>query len=119
MPSQVNGLARVKSARGHVVAVRAALQSPSPEELGRCIPLLDEAVACLKAMEPVRDTRQTDLVRELDALRFELGVVRRLIEGGNQFYRGWARILAMAAVGYTPTGDPAPLPAPGSVSVQG
>lgn len=112
-------LAQVKSARGRLAEVRAVLQSPSPEELSRCIPLLDEAIACLEAMDPGQQPRKADLAQELGLLRFELGVVRRLIEGGAEFYQGWARILAMAAVGYTVTGEPAPLTAPGSVSVEG
>jgi hypothetical protein len=117
--AQVKGLVQIKSARGHVAAVRAALQSPWPEELGRGIPRLNEAIVCLEALEPGRDPRKADLAQELSALRFELGVVRRLVAGGAEFYRGWARILAMAAGSYTPTGDPAPLTAPGSVSVEG
>jgi len=119
MFAQVKGLDQVKSARGHVAEVRAALQFPSPEELSRGIPLLNEAIVCLQTMEPDRDSRNADLARELGALRFELGVLRRLVEGGAEFYRGWARVLAMAAAGYTPTGAPAPLAAPGSVSVEG
>ena len=70
-------LAQVKSAHGRIAAVRAALQSPSPEELGRCISLLGEAIACLQAREPDRDWQRAELSHELGALRFGLGACPR------------------------------------------
>jgi hypothetical protein len=112
-------LSQVKRARGHLAAVRTLLRSPSAEDVNRCIPLLHEAIACLGASEPT-----PELARELSALRFEVGVVRRLIERGAEFYQGWAKWMAAAAAGqaamsYTETGNPAPRAAPGSLSVRG
>ena len=135
LAAPITRLGQVRSARRRLAAVRAALQSPSPEELGRAIPLLDEAIACLRALEqagmeqcgmdqsgiapPGLAPPNADLAQELGALQFELGVVRRLLDGGEEFYRGWSRILALAEGGYMPTGAPTPLMAPGSVSVKG
>ena len=107
-------LAEVKSARGHLAAVRAQVLSSSPEEVEQCIPVLHEAIACLRAVEP-----RADLAKELNALRFEIGVVGRLVERSAAFYHGWAKTLAAAAAGYTATGDPAPLRVARSISVEG
>ena len=49
MPDSV--LEDVQRARRHVDALRLALQSPSPEELERYLPALEEAVACLQGIE--------------------------------------------------------------------
>ena len=110
-------LAQVKIARERVGAVRAALRSATPEEIGGCLPLLDEAIGCLHAVPTA--PHDPELAGELDALQFELGVARRLIEGSAEFYRGWAGVLATAAAGYTPAGEPAALTAPGSVCLEG
>lgn len=116
-------LAQIKIARGRVAAVRAALENPTPEDVAGCLPLLEDAIGCLGAM-PVAPgefhaAREPGLAGELDALRFDLGVMQRLVEGGAEFYRNWARALATVAGGYTPSGEPAALTAPGSVSVEG
>lgn len=112
-------LSQVKRARGHLAAVRAQVISSSPEEVERCIPELHDAIACLRAVEPT-----PELAGELGALQFELGIVKRLVQRGADFYQDWAKVLAATAAGYTAAsytaaGDPAPLSAPGSVSVKG
>lgn len=122
-------LSQVKRARGHLAAVRAQVLASSPEEVERCIPALHEAIACLREIEPAPDLPTpglptSDLRGELNALRFELGVVQRLIQRGAEFYQGWANTLAATAMGYTAGsytagGAPAPLSAPGSLSVKG
>jgi hypothetical protein len=121
-------LGEIRSARARLGEVLRALSSSSaphvvtPEEIGGCAPLLEEAIACLRAMPAPQNPslrNGPELAREFEGLRFELGVVRRLIEGGAEFYRGWARILATAAAGYTPSGEPAALTASGSVSLEG
>lgn len=126
-------LSKLRQARARTAEVRQALESAStPEEVGACVPLLHEAIACLQTLataanpspenaSPKRTATpsQPELAREFAALRFELGVARRLIEGGAEFYQGWARTLAAVLSGYTPSGEPAPLTAPGSLSLQG
>src|SRR5438046_8770932 len=110
-------LAQVKIARGRVAAVRTALQWTTPQEIGGCLPLLDEAIGCLHSVPTA--PHDPELAGELETLQFELGVVRRLIEGSAGFYGGWARVLATAAAGYTPAGEPAALTAPRSVCTVG
>jgi hypothetical protein len=109
-------LSQVKRARGHLAAVRAQVLSSSPEEVEQCIPELNEAIACLQGMEPGRDA---SLLAELRGLKFEIGVISRLVARSAEFYQGWAKVLAAVAAGYTVTGDPAPLTAPGAISVKG
>jgi hypothetical protein len=112
---------KLRSARARMREARLALSFAGPEEISGCVRLLEEAVACLRALPPATDRgMKTDpeMAREWEAVRFEWGIVRRLIEGGGQFYQGWARILA-AASGYTPSGEPVALTAPGSVSLKG
>lgn len=119
-------LAKLRQARARMAEVRQALSSAStPEEIGACLPLLEEAIACLRAIAPVPAPPNAlklsgpELAGEIAAVRFESGIVRRVLEGGAQFYQGWARILAGAVAGYMPTGEPAALTAPGSVSIEG
>ena len=136
-------LSKLQQARVRTAEVRQALASAStPEEVGACVPLLHDAIACLQSLAAAPDPSpenpslegaspensspknaatpsQPELAREFAALRFELGVARRLIEGGAEFYQGWARTLAVVLSGYTPSGEPAALTAPGSLSLQG
>jgi hypothetical protein len=99
-----------------LAAVRAQVLASSPEEVERCIPVLNEAIACLQGLEPGHDA---SLLAELRSLMFEIGVVSRLVQRGAEFYQDWAKVLAATAAGYTATGDPAPLAAPGALSVKG
>ncbi len=110
---------RVQNARRLVAAARQALESASPEEAGRCATLLEQAIA---SVESAKEGGLEGVRAEFDALRalkVELGILGRVAERGEEFYRGWARTLAAAALGYRPTGEPARLEAPGSVSLQG
>jgi hypothetical protein len=112
---------KVQQARRRVAQVRRALGSQEPGELNACVPVLNEVIGCLGEMQAWGEKllrRDPGLARELEALRFDSGVVRRMIEGGSRFYQGWARMLAIAAAGYTPSGEPAALTAPGSVSYE-
>jgi len=132
-------LSKLRQARARTAEVRQALATAStPEEVSGCMPLLHEAIACLQSLAAVPDPSpenpapkhaappsspatpaRPELAREFAALRFELGVARRLIEGGAEFYQGWARTLAAVLSGYTPSGEPAELTAPGSLSLHG
>ncbi len=119
-------LRKLQQARARLSDVQRVLAAAStPGEIGGCAPLLEEAILALQAIpflpnEPDHAVEyEAELAREFAALQFELGVVRRLIEGGADFYQGWARALAAVLTGYTPSGEPAALTAQGSVSLEG
>jgi hypothetical protein len=119
-------LSKLREARARLGEVRRVLSSAStPEEIGDCAPLLEEAILALQAIPSLLGgpnhavENEAELAREFAALQFELGVVRRLIEGGMNFYQGWARVLAAVLTGYTPSGEPAALTARGSVLLEG
>jgi hypothetical protein len=111
----------LKLARIHVDRLRSALLRPSPEKIEQCLPELAEAVACLGMIQHSLSVEAADpeLGRELKRLKTDLNAVRRLIEYGMEFYRGWAKLLGSATAGYTPTGDAAPISAAGTVSIRG
>ena len=115
-------LSKTRRARARIAEVRRTLtfspdQALAPQDIGACAPLMEEAIACLQAIPS--GEAEANLVGELAGLRFELGVLERILEGGTEFYRGWGRVLAAATAGYTPSGDPAALTEPGSLSLQG
>ncbi len=141
-----DSLATINDVRASLAALRAALKKPSPDQLLACLPALSEAAARLSGIEAellegnraaARDGRSGEkspnsgqfsassppdsvkIARALKALKSDLRATVNLIEHGAAFYRGWARLLAAAASGYTPSGEAAPLAAPGSVSVAG
>jgi hypothetical protein len=111
----------IKRARLRLGEVRRALQPGEPElvpdQVRACTGLLEEAIACIGTVPITAASRE--LRREFESFRFELGVIRRLLDGGANFYRDWGRIVAGVASGYMPSGEPAPLTAAGSVSVKG
>jgi len=119
----------IKTVRNHVAALRVALLSPSPEELQTFLPVLTDAAGCLGTIErelrllpDPRNTRSQDdpdLARELKALRQDLRTVRKLVEHGAAFWQAWAKLFGAATGGYTPSGEPRPVAAAGSISVQG
>lgn len=113
---------KVSNARTHVASLRAALLLPSPDEIGRCLPALMEAVQCLGSVEhELRDRGRDhpDLRSELKALLNELRLVNQLIEHGAALCQGWATLLGAATAGYMPSGEAVPLTAPGVISVEG
>ncbi len=113
---------KVRNARTHVAALRTALLLPSPEEIGRCVLALMEAVQCLGSVERElreRGGKHPELRSDLKALLNELRLVNQLIEHGAALCQGWATLLGAATAGYTPAGAAAPLTAPAAISVQG
>lgn len=112
-------------------ALRIALQSPAPEDVQDCLPTLEETVASLQ--ELVRDLQgqgerqvkapqveeQAYFTLQLHALNSSLEVAQHLVMHGQTFCDGWARVLGSATGGYQPSGDPAPLSAPGTLSIKG
>ncbi len=115
-------LSRVRSARGHLSALRSALLSPTPDAIVECLPGLADAAQCLGAVErELREpgVRHPELSRELQALRNDLGLLHRLLEHGAVFYQGWANLLGTATSGYMLSGEAAPVTAFGSISIRG
>jgi hypothetical protein len=126
VPEDISG--QIRRARRHVAALRSALLSPaqSPGELMDCAPGLSKAAGHLSAIEhrlraqpAVSKVVSIDHVRELKSLQTDLRAVQKLIEHGAAFHRGWARLLGVAAAGYTSSGEAAPLRARGSVAMKG
>ena len=140
----IDSLATINDARASIAALRAALKKSSPDQLMACFPALSQAAERLSAVETEllrnsstaeRDSPSGDqadsersitspedsgeITRALKSLKSDLRAAANLIEHGAAFYRGWARLLGAAAAGYTPSGEAAPLAAPGSVSVAG
>ncbi len=114
-------LRKASAARQEVARLRQALISPGPEEIENCLPALAEAAGCLTSIEQELKTTAApvEIYSELQGLQAELAMAAKLISNGAAFYHGWAKLLASAASGYTPSGDAAPLAAAGSVSVKG
>jgi hypothetical protein len=139
----------IHNAREQVAGLRAALIEASPEGLEELTPGLEAAAAGLRSVvqqlareaEESGDSQvregspargivagamrlreagdEAGLRRELEALAAELRVAGGLIDHGMAFQQGWARMLAVATAGYRPNGEPSPLAAPGTVSLEG
>jgi hypothetical protein len=114
-------LSKVNSARRKVARLRDALISPGPEEIEKCLPALAEAVGYLDSIEQELkfSAPPPEMGAQIDLLKAELKMTAGLIAHGAVFYQGWAKLLASAAQGYTPSGDAPTLAPAGSVSVQG
>jgi len=112
---------KVKQARERIEAVRLALVSPTPVEIGVILPGLEDAMRCLAAVEQeVQEgaCAPYEVRRELKMLKNDLRITGRLIEHGLVFCRGWAKMLG-AGPGYTQAGRPATSPAEGMLSLRG
>ena len=68
---------------------------------------------------PVRQTVEMPILHQLHSLNNELEIAQRLVIHGTAFCDTWSRMLGGATGGYVANGDPAPLQAPGSLSVKG
>lgn len=119
-------LEQLQEVRRAVDALRVALQSPAHEEIDQCLPKLEQAVACLTAIEKELSGRTVkkaedppEIGLQLLSLRNELEVAQRLVIHGSAFCESWGRMLGVAAGGYMPTGEAAALDAHGSLSVEG
>jgi hypothetical protein len=133
MPAANGAYQEARQAREHAAALKSHLIAPSAEQVWQAVPELEAAIACLARVanrgseeaglgkpEPADANRQqAAAARELQALRFELGVIARTASGAAEFYRNWAQILAASASGYQPTGEPASLQPRGTISVEG
>ena len=59
------------------------------------------------------------ILHQLHSLNNELDIAQRLVIHGAAYCDTWSRMLGGAEGGYVASGDPAPLSAPGNVSVKG
>jgi hypothetical protein len=111
---------RRREARQKLHQVRQILMTPSPERLGDCGPVLEEAAGLLASLPDYRKSGPpVPFIEELQALRRDLSVVTALIQQAAGYYLGWAQILGAATSGYTNQGDAAPLVGYPQVSVEG
>jgi hypothetical protein len=116
-------LARVQTARRRVAAVCAALRSPSPEEILSSLPALEQAISSLheieqELLESGSLSKPPELRGTLQGLKRDIRLAQRLAENGAALARGWAKLLAGAAGGYVATGEPVPLHASATVSIE-
>jgi hypothetical protein len=103
--------------------VCAALLSPSPEEILSSLPALEQAISCLHEVEQeLRDPSalagRPELRSALKALQKDLRLAQRMTENGAALTHGWAKLLAAMAGGYVATGEPVPLQASATVSIE-
>jgi hypothetical protein len=112
---------KVKQARESVEALRLAMVSSAPVEIGTIVAGLEEAGRCLATIE--QDVREGacapyEVRRELKMLKNDLRISGRLIEHGLAFCQGWARMTG-AGPAYTQAGRPAVSPSEGTLSFEG
>jgi hypothetical protein len=101
---------KIREARDRIEALRLALVSPSPEEIGAAIPGLEEAARCLAIVEQeIREgaCAPYEVRRELKLLKNDLRISVRLIEHGRAFCQSWAKMLGVGPA-YTQAGQSAP-----------
>jgi len=112
----------IRTVKNHVAELRLALLAPSPEELQRFLPVLGDAAAYLGMVERelgLRPNQDAELRSELHGLKQDLRAVSKLIEHGAAFWEAWAKRFGAATGGYTPSGEPRPVAAAGTISVRG
>ena len=125
VPADDEDIERVRGARRKLRQVRQILMTPSPEQLGECGPVLEEAADLLGSlleggMSSARDSLPGPLLQEeLQVLRRELTVVTALMQQAAGYYLGWAQMLGAAIGGYTNHGDVPPLVVESRLSVEG
>jgi len=117
----VEEMERAREARRKLRQVRQNLMTPSPELLGECGPVLEEAAGLLGSLLENRNSSapHNDLRDELQELRRELTVVAALMDQAACYYLGWAQMLGAAVTGYTSYGDVPPLRVESRVSLEG
>jgi hypothetical protein len=120
-PARDGEVERVRAARRKLRQVREILMTPSPEGLGECGPVLEEAAELLKSLlEIARGGRNIPLLAdEVQGLRRELTVVQALMQQAAGYYLGWAQMLGAATNGYTNQGAVPPLITRPQLSVEG
>jgi len=112
---------KIKEARAGVEALRLALLSPLPEDIGAALPRLEAAACCLGIVEQelrASSGAADEVRRELKLLKNDLRISARLIEQGMTFCRAWAKLLGTGPA-YTQSGRQEPSPSQGIVSLRG
>ena len=112
----------IRKIRDDVSGMCAALTAPDPGEIAAQLVGLEAALRQMDAWqatcgEPTEEDREL-LRAELEALRQDLKRTELLVRNGEEFWRGWARLLGMDT-GYTPSGMPAMAEATSRVKVEG
>jgi hypothetical protein len=114
--------AEVREAHAAVEKVRLLLHAPTAEALDRSISYLEQAVACVKALQAAPHPGPKERLAAaagLAGLRQAVCRVTALLENFAAFHLGWSRQLAVAVSGYTPAGEPATPGLRGNLSVEG
>lgn len=137
VPVYAEDIEQVRQARRKVRQVRQILLTPSPEQLGECGPVLEEAAGLLGSLlkgaiggawDPpagselpgqLRGELHSELGDELQVLRRELSVVTALMQQAAGYYLGWAQMLGAAIGGYNNQGDVPSLAVESRISVEG
>jgi hypothetical protein len=113
----------IKTVTDRVAALRLALLAPSADELQLFVPILAEAAGSLSTIQQGLSTAKAkadpEVNRDLEALKRELRAVRKLIDHGAMFWEIWGKLFGAATGGYTPAGEPRPVAAIGTISVEG
>ena len=91
------------------------LTAAHPGEIERSLAELESVAQSLQGLEM---PPSAEVARELAALQADLRRAAQLVESGLALQDGWARVLGVAAGGYTATGDAAPLDPAAQVSLR-
>jgi len=121
-PARDGEIERVRGARRKLSQVREILMIPSPEQLGECGPVLEEAAELLGSLLESRKCGGPGiplLAGEVQGLRRDLMVVTALMQQAAGYYLGWAQMLGAATSGYTNHGEVPPLTVRPQFSVEG
>ena len=108
----------IASVRELVAQSRAALLEPGADLTGPILGL-ELAVYHMRELEgsvPADSSERALLQTDLENLRLELRRVERLARSGEDFWRGWGRLLGLEP-GYTQAGVLAPLPEQASARI--
>jgi hypothetical protein len=103
--------------RGRLAGVRAALTGGAQPDFAAQMGVLAAAAAQLQDLArgwqqaPPAGPERAAVRAELEALEAELGRLKHLVDAGEEFWRGWARMLGLDT-GYTAAGVEAPLLTP-------
>lgn len=111
----------LESVRAAVEEVAALAVSPTPEVLARTAPLLQSAVACLRAVRGRRGLASADprQAQELKQIRRAIYRAGALLRKAQQYHAGWSAYLGARPGGYRADGQPAALLRPSRFSVEG
>ncbi len=95
------------------------LARPDEDALARSNEALNGARACLGLAAGSGPASRAGALDQLYRLRRSLTTARALVEHGEAFWEGWARLRSALTAGYTPAGAPAVAPPGGRLSVEG